>query len=55
MTPLITIQMLGLVYQRKLKRSKDLTPEEEADMTDEIIDYTKEDQPDGEDAEFQAD
>lgn len=41
MTPLITIQILGLVYQRKVKRTRDLTPKEEAVLVDEIIDYTQ--------------
>mgnify|MGYP006070415451 CR=1 FL=1 len=42
MTPLITIQILGLFYQRKLARTKDVTEEEEQMLTDDIIDYTEE-------------
>ena len=42
MTPLITIQILGLFYQRKLKRTRDVTAEEELLLTDDIIDYTEE-------------
>ena len=42
MTPLITIQILGLFYQRKLARTKDVTEEEERMLTDDIIDYTEE-------------
>ena len=42
MTPLVTIQILGLVYQWKLNHTMDLTPAEEAELTDEIIDYTEE-------------
>ena len=44
MTPLITIQLLGLVYQRKLRRTRDVTPEEEQSLvlSDDIIDYTEE-------------
>ncbi|MCI8622905.1 MAG: DUF1538 domain-containing protein [Provencibacterium sp.] len=40
MTPLITIQLLGLVCKRKNIRAADLTPEEQQDLFDEIIDYT---------------
>ena len=44
MTPLIAIQILGLVYQRKLKRTKDVTETEEQTLvlSDDIIDYTEE-------------
>ena len=42
MTPLITIQILGLFCQRKLKRTRDVTAEEELLLTDDIIDYTEE-------------
>ena len=44
MTPLIAIQILGLVYQRKLRRTRDVTPEEEQSLvlSDDIIDYTEE-------------
>lgn len=36
MTPLLTIQMLGLVYQRKLKKSGAVTP---VGMDDEVVDF----------------
>ena len=39
MTPLITIQILGLFYQRKLARTKDVTEEEEKILVDDIIEY----------------
>lgn len=41
MTPLITLQLLGLAYKFKLKKSHDITPTEanEIVMTDDIIDY----------------
>ena len=42
MTPLITIQILGLFYQSKIKRTKDVTEEEERMYADDIIDYTEE-------------
>lgn len=42
MTPLITIQILGLFYQRKLYRTKDMTEEEENMLVDDIIDYAEE-------------
>lgn len=42
MTPLITIQILGLFYQRKLRRTKDVTEEEERMLVDDIIDYAEE-------------
>lgn len=42
MTPLITIQILGLFYQRKLKRIRDVTEEEESTLTDDIIVYPEE-------------
>lgn len=39
MTPLVAIQLLGLVYNRKLKTATDITPAELGYITDEIIDY----------------
>ena len=42
MTPLITLQILGLFYQRKLNRTTDMTEEEELVLVDDIIDYAKE-------------
>jgi len=39
MTPLIAIQILGVVYKRKLARATDVTKVEEEMMTDEIITY----------------
>lgn len=42
MTPLITIQILGLVYKIKLKRTTEITTSEQAMLTDEVIDYTAE-------------
>lgn len=44
MTPLITIQLLGLLYQRKLQRIRDVTPVEEKEVAllDDVIDYTGE-------------
>lgn len=44
MTPLITIQLLGLIYQHKMRRKKDVTPAEEQEIAllDEIIDYNEE-------------
>jgi len=42
MTPLITIQLLGVVYNRKLKTATDITPAEKLIITDEIIDYDEE-------------
>ena len=41
MTPLITLQLLGLFYQLKLKKAPDLTPDEAGTIisTDDIIDY----------------
>ncbi len=42
MTPLITIQFLGLLYNRKLKTATDITPAEMSIITDEIIDYDEE-------------
>lgn len=41
MTPLITIQILGLFYQCKLRRTKDVTEEEERMLVDDIIDYAE--------------
>ncbi len=40
MTPLITIQVLGLAYKRKVRTATELKPEEASYDTDEIIDYT---------------
>lgn len=42
MTPLITIQVLGLLYQRLLRRTRDVTAEEETVLDDGVIDYTEE-------------
>lgn len=44
MTPLITIQLLGLLYQRKIRRTRDVTPAEEKaiELMDEVIDYGEE-------------
>ncbi len=42
MTPLITLQVLGLFYQRKLDRTTDMTEEEELVLVDDIIDYAEE-------------
>ena len=42
MTPLITLQILGLFYQRKLDRTTDMTEEEELVLVDDIIDYAEE-------------
>lgn len=39
MTPLITIQILGLLYNRKVKTATDIKPNEIEFITDEIIDY----------------
>ena len=39
MTPLITIQFLGLIYNRKVKIATDITPNEAPYITDEIIEY----------------
>lgn len=41
MTPLITIQILGLIYRLKERKSTDIRPEEFIYNTDEIIDYTE--------------
>ena len=40
MTPLITIQALGFLYNRKVKIATDIKPNEIEFITDEIIDYT---------------
>ena len=40
MTPLITIQILGLIYVRKEKKTTDFTAGEEDFVIDDIIDYT---------------
>ncbi len=47
MTPLITIQALGLFYQRKVRRTRDVTPAEERALlpVDDIIDYNEEVEP----------
>lgn len=42
MTPLITIQILGFVYTKKLKTATDITPNEFEFITDDIIDYPRE-------------
>ena len=44
MTPLVTIQLLGLVYQRKIRRTKEVTPAEEKaiELVDDVIDYNEE-------------
>lgn len=42
MVPLITIQVLGIIYKIKLKRIRDITSDEEAALTDDVIDYTEE-------------
>ncbi len=47
MTPLITIQILGLFYQRKLVRTREVTEEEAQILTDDIIDYAEEVAADG--------
>ena len=41
MTPLITIQLLGVVY--RLKTAKDAVKLVDSELEEEIIDYTKED------------
>lgn len=44
MTPLVTIQCLGVLYQRKLNRTKEVTDAEAMLLTtDDIIDYTEPD------------
>ncbi len=50
MTPLVAIQCLGLVYQRKLKRIKEVTDAEASLMApeDDIIDFNTLDAPVGE-------
>lgn len=50
MTPLIAIQVLGLTYQWKLRHTADVTPQEEALLDDDVIDYTQE-VSDGQDSE----
>lgn len=42
MTPLITIQILGLVYKLKVRNATDIRPGEMDYVTDNIIDYTAE-------------
>ena len=44
MTPLITLQLLGLAYQFKLKKTHDITPAEadEIILTDDVIEYNEE-------------
>ena len=44
MTPLITIQLLGLFYQWKVRRTQEVTPAEEREiqLVDGIIDYDEE-------------
>lgn len=41
MTPLITIQILGLIYNRKRKKSVDYMSDEAIYITDDITDYTQ--------------
>lgn len=41
MTPLITIQVLGLIYNRKEKKTIEIVGEEVIFATDDIIDYTE--------------
>ena len=43
MTPLITIQFLGLIYKHKVRVATDITPGEKPYITDDIIEY-KEDE-----------
>ena len=44
MTPLVTIQLLGLFYQRKIRRTQEVTPDEKREfrLADGIIDYDEE-------------
>lgn len=46
MTPLITIQFLGLIYNRKVKLATDIKPNEEMIITDDIIEYIKDEEGD---------
>ena len=39
MTPLITIQLMGLIYKKKMARIADDAAKENADDADDIIDY----------------
>lgn len=41
MTPLITIQFLGLIYKHKVHASTEIAPSEASFMTDDIIEYIK--------------
>ncbi len=41
MTPLITIQILGLIYNRKQRKATDFISDEEIYITDDITDYTQ--------------
>ena len=45
MTPLIAIQLLGLISSYKNRHTADLTPEEQRDLLDDIIDYADETAP----------
>ena len=44
MTPLVTIQLLGLLYQRKIRRTQEVTPAEEKamELAEDVIDYNEE-------------
>lgn len=44
MTPLITIQFLGLIYNRKVKTATDITPGESLYITDDIIEYIQDEE-----------
>ena len=44
MTPLITIQFLGLIYKHKVNVATDITPSEASFMTDDIIEYIKDEE-----------
>lgn len=46
MTPLITIQFLGLIYNHKVKTATDVTPNEEMYITDDIIEYINDEEGD---------
>lgn len=42
MTPLVTIQLLGLLYQWKIRQTRDAAAAEERELDDGIIDYNEE-------------
>ena len=44
MTPLITIQLLGLIYKHKVKTATDIKTNEELYITDDIIEYIKDEE-----------